>query len=207
MSTATPGAVTKLTTADEFWEFVHRPEHESRSFHLIRGTVVEDARPERPHGVVVARLGSFLEEYARHVRFGYVVTASGVILARNPATVLGPDVAYFTDANKFEDMHPKWGEVPPVLAVEISSPNDRPGRMNAKIQEYLTNGVKVVWQIDYEERNVTVYRPNKTMEVVRESDELTGGDDLPGLVIKVADIFKLPGDRHPPPPTSPPPAT
>ena len=78
--------------------------------------------------------------------------------------------------------------------------------MNAKIQEYLTNGVKVVWQVDYEERNVTVYRPDKMMEVVREGGELAGGDDLPGLVIKVADIFKLPGGG-PSPPASPPPGS
>ena len=208
MSTATPGAVTKLMTADEFWEFVHRPENQDRDFELIRGEVVEVSRPTKPHGRVCFRVGFFLELYAERIGSGYVVSNdSGIAIGDDPDSVLGPDVAYFTDANKFEDMHPKWGEVPPVLAVEISSPNDRPGRMNAKIQEYLTNGVKVVWQVDYEERNVTVYRPNKTMEVVRESDELTGGDDLPGLVIKVADIFKLPGDRHPPPPTSPPLAT
>ena len=75
--------------------------------------------------------------------------------------------------------------------------------MNAKIQEYLTNGVKIVWQVDYEERNVTVYRANQNMEVIREGGELTGGGDLPGLVIKVADIFKLPGDRPPASPQPP----
>ncbi|AWM36337.1 hypothetical protein GobsT_58720 [Gemmata obscuriglobus] len=191
-------------TVEEFWEFVHRPEHEPRSFHLIRGTVVEEARPERLHGVVAVRLGSFLEEYARRIRFGYVVLASGVILAQNPVTVIGPDVAYFTDVNRFEDLPPKWGDVPPVLAVEVSSPSDNTGTTNEKVRACLANGVKVVWQVDYEERNVTVYRPNKVMEVVRESGELTGGDDLPGLVIQVADIFKLPGGRNPPPPTSPP---
>jgi hypothetical protein len=36
------------------------------------------------------------------------------------------------------------------------------------------------------------------MEVVGDDGELTGGDDLPGLSIKVADLFKLPGDRAAP---------
>jgi len=62
--------------------------------------------------------------------------------------------------------------------------------VNAKVREYLTNGVKVVWQVDYEDRNVTVHRPNQIMEIIKEDGELTGGDDLPGLLIKVADIFK-----------------
>ncbi|HEY1191281.1 MAG TPA: Uma2 family endonuclease [Gemmata sp.] len=207
MSTATPGigAAKKLMTADEFWEFVHRPENQDRDFELIRGEVIEVSRPRTPHGYVCARIVFRLQQYAEDRAHGYVTcNDAGVALGGAPDSVLGPDVAYFTDANTFEDLHPKWGDVPPVLAVEISSPNDRPGRVNAKIQEYLTNGVRVVWQVDYEERNVTVYRPNKTMEVVREGGELTGGDDLPGLVIKVADVFKLPGDRQTPPSAVPP---
>jgi Uma2 family endonuclease len=116
--------------------------------------------------------------------------------------VLGPDVAYFTAATTFNDIHPKWGVVPPVLAVEVASPSDRAGRVNAKIHEYLDNGVKIVWHVDYEERNVTVYRPNTQFVIVPEGGELTGGDDLPGLSIKVADIFKLPGAPNTNPPAA-----
>ncbi len=200
MSTATPGTAKKLMTADEFWEFVHRPENQDRDFELIRGEVVEVSRPTKPHGTVAALVAFELQLYARATRKGYVVSNdSGIALGDDPDSVIGPDVAYFSDVNKFEDMHPKWGDIPPVLAVEVSSPNDRPGRMNAKIQEYLTNGVKVVWQVDYEERNVTVHRPNRSMEVVKEDGELTGADDMPGLTIKVADLFTLPGERTAPP--------
>jgi Uma2 family endonuclease len=209
MSTA-PGTAKKLMTADEFWEFVHRPENQDRDFELIRGEVVEVSRPRKPHGHACARLVYRLEQYAEQRGLGYVTcNDAGVVLGENPDTVVGPDVAYFTDVNKFEDLHPKWGDVPPVLAVEVSSPADRPGRINAKIREYLANGVKIVWQVDYEERNVTVHRPNRIMEVIKEDGELTGGDDLPGLSIKVADIFKLPGERTAPPspqPPAPPPA-
>jgi Uma2 family endonuclease len=207
MSTTPPGTAKKLITADEFWEFVHRPENLDRDFELIRGEVVEVSRPRRPHGSVIIRIGSLLDRYAERIGRGYVDTESGVALGEDPDTVVGPDVAYYDDANAFGDLHPKWGDIPPLLAVEVSSPSDRPGRMNAKIQEYLTSGVKIVWQVDYEERNVTVHRPNRILEVVKEDGELTGGDELPGLSIKVADIFKLPRERTaspPPPPQSPP---
>jgi Uma2 family endonuclease len=205
MSTA-PGTAKKLMTADEFWEFVHRPENLDRDFDLIRGEVVEVSRPRTPHGIICSRLVFRLQEYAERRGQGYVTCGdTGVVLAED--SVVGPDVAYFTDANKFEDVHPKWGDVAPVVAVEVSSPNDRPGRVNAKIREYLAHGVKIVWQVDFEERNVTIHRPNALMEIVREGGELTGGDDLPGLTIKVADLFKLPGDHQPPPPAPQPPAS
>lgn len=207
MSTATPGAATKPMTADEFWDFVHRPENQDRRFELIRGEVVEVSRPTKAHGSIVIRLGSLLDRYAESVGRGYVVTESGVVLSESPASVVGPDVAFFTDVNTFDDLHPKWGDVAPVLAAEVWSPNDRPGSTNAKIREYLASGVKLVWLVEYEERSVTVYRPKQDMEVVSVGGELSGGDDLPGLVIKVADIFKLPGDRSAAPPPPPPSGT
>src|SRR5262245_14751666 len=163
------GAAKKLMTADEFWDFVHRPENQDRDFELIRGEVVEVSRPTKPHGVVASNIAFELGMYVRKTGRGYVVgNDSGVALGGDPDSVVGPDVGYFTDASQFDDLHPKWGDVPPILAVEVSSPNDRPGRINAKIREYLANGVKVVWQVDYEERNVTVHRPDKMLEVIPE---------------------------------------
>lgn len=198
MSATAPGveAAKKLITADEFWEFVHRPENQDRDFELIRGEVVEVSRPTQPHGVVAALVAFELQLYARAIQKGYVVTNdSGIALNEMPDSVLRPDVAYFSNTNTFNDLHPKWGDVPPVLAVEVRSPNDRPNALITKVSEYLTGGVKVVWLVDYEDRNVSVFRPNTNPAVVREGGELTGGDDLPGLVVKVADIFKLPGER------------
>jgi Uma2 family endonuclease len=206
----TVGTQKKLITADEFWDFVHLPENENRDFELIRGEVVEMSRPTHPHGRVCFRVGMMIELYAERVGKGYVVTNdSGVVLAENPDTVVGPDVAYFTNVNAFDDMNPKWADVPPLLVAEVRSPHDRPNTLIAKIRDYLKNGVKIVWLIDYEERTVAVFRPNMTPDVVSERQELTGGDELPGFICQVADFFRLPGERPtsstpllPHPPTS-----
>jgi Uma2 family endonuclease len=71
--------------------------------------------------------------------------------------------------------------------------------VNAKIAVYLSSGVKVVWLIDPEEKQVTVYRPAHAFEIFPESAELTGGDDLPGFICSVARIFRLSGDTSPSP--------
>lgn len=202
-TSATPAAGKKLMTADEFWEFVHRPENEPRYFVLIRGEVQEVPRPTKTHGIVQIRIGRYLEEWAEKVGRGYVAAESGVVLTENPDTVAGPDVAYYTDADTFDEVPPKWGEVAPVLAVEILSPNDKMSRVNTRIREYLLSGTRVVWLVDYEERKVTVYRPDKLHDVIGEDGELTGGDDLPGLTVRLADLFRLPGQK-PSPPQQPP---
>ena len=53
---------------------------------------------------------------------------SGVILERDPDTVRGPDVMYFEEQQKLDQMHPKFAESVPPLAVEVLSPNDRTER-------------------------------------------------------------------------------
>ena len=202
---AEPGVTTptKLMTADEFWDFVNRPENENRHFELIRGEVKEMSQPRHPHGRIAFRIGYVLEQHAERVGKGYVVSESGLVLEQNPDSVVGPDVAFYTDTNVFAEMDPKWAETPPLLAVEVRSPNDRTNNLIAKIRDYLRNGVKVVWLVDYEDRTVSVFRVNMTPDVFIETQELTGGDDLPGFTCRVADFFRMPGERPAP---APPPA-
>lgn len=185
----------KRMTAAEFWDFCHLPENRNRDFELVRGEVTEMPRPTRRHGVVALEAGYRLRMYAAQVGRGYVASNdSGVILEEDPDTVVGPDVAYYLDAATFDELHPKWGEDVPVLAVEVLSPNDKLSKVNGKVRDYLGSGVKVVWLVDYEERRVTVYRPDRTLEVFDAGGVLTGGDELPGLSVAVADLFKLPGE-------------
>ena len=200
MNPPTPTAApAELMTADEFWDYCQRPENENRFLELIRGEVVEVPRPTKPHGVVASNVSFELKLYVRRCRRGYVASNdSGVILGEDPDTVVGPDVAYYTDANAFRDLHPKWGEEPPVLAIEVLSPNDKMSRVNANVRDYLRNHVKLVWVVDYEDRKVSVYRPDRTLEMFDESAELTGGDDLPGFTCRVADLFQTDGPEPAP---------
>ncbi|MBY0513480.1 MAG: Uma2 family endonuclease [Gemmataceae bacterium] len=193
----------QVMTLDEYWEFVNRPENADRFFELRRGEVVEMSRPKTPHGIVASLIATELNLYARQVRKGYVTSNdAGVVLSERPGTVVGPDVAYFSDASTFDEIAPKWAETPPVLAVEVLSPNDKMSEMNEKIEDYLRAGVRLVWLVDYERRKVTVYRPDRTLAVLNDTDELTGGDELPGFSVRVADFFRLPGDPFVPPPAA-----
>jgi Uma2 family endonuclease len=187
--------------AEEFCDWVHHPENAGRWFELVRGEVIELPPPRRIQSVVCSRAASLLGRYTEERGFGYVAgNDSGVILTRDPDTVRGPDVAVYEDANTFAELHPKYGEVPPRLAVEVLSPEDRLGKVMRKIMDYLHNGVPLVWLIDPETRNVTVHRPGKEPYVVEQNEELTGEDVLPGFRCRVADLFLLPGDRKPAPP-------
>jgi Uma2 family endonuclease len=196
-----PFPLTQRLSAEEFADWVDRPENANRWFELVRGRVIELPPPTKPHGVVTGNATWLLGTYVRQRRKGYITTNdSGVILERDPDTVRGPDVALYEDATAFAELHPEYGEVAPRLAVEVLSPNDRADRITRKITDYLNNGVALVWLIDPEARTVTVYRRDRGPQLLEEDQELTGDDVLPGFRCRVADFFLLPGEQPAPPP-------
>ncbi len=183
----------KLTmNADEFFDFVNAAENRNRNFELVRGEVIEVFRPTRIHGCVCANVTTELNLYARKKKTGYVVcNDSGVILETDPDTVGGPDVAWYDDVLDFSDLPKKWGDVPPRIAVEILSPNDSAQYITVKINDYLDNGVDLVWVIDPELHTISIYSKTSVKKLT-EKDTLTGGDVLPGFRCKVANLFVLP---------------
>jgi Uma2 family endonuclease len=162
-------------TAEEFYEWVRRPENADRCFELLRGQVIEVPRPSNPHGRVCINVGLQLEEYAKRRGNEYLRSNdAGVILQRNPDTVRRPDVALYEDAPDSSNSQTGYGEIPPRLAVEVLSPSDNAGRVLSKITDYLTHGVRLVWLVDPEDRSVTVYRPDKSPYELEGDAELTG---------------------------------
>jgi Uma2 family endonuclease len=62
-----------------------------------------------------------------------------------------------------------------------------------RVREQLGFGTQMVWVVDPEARNITVHQRGKEPLVFEETEELTGGDVLPGLRGRVAEFFVLPG--------------
>jgi len=187
----------KLMTVDEFWDFMHRSDNADRSFELRRGEVIELSRPTRRHGAVVHNIDRILGNFVFDLGRGFVVAGdAGVILDEDPAIVVGPDVAYFTGVHQqVDEVDAKWGGDLPAIAIEVLSPNDKTSDVNEKVEDYLSNGVKVVWLVDYEQKKLTVYRPEHSHKVLRAEDELVGEPELPGFHCRVEDFFRLPGDK------------
>lgn len=188
---------TTLLTAGEFWDWAHRPENRDRHFELERGKVVEVSRPGELHGVVCANVLWILGGYIRQTRKGYVCgNDTGVIWECDPDTVKGPDAIFYDRNRSFGDLNPKWTEDPPVLAVEVRSPNDRMSRINRRIAQFLKWGVPLVWLVDPEDQTVTIYRADQPLEVLEADQQLTGDGHLPEFRCTVADFFFMPTEMN-----------
>ena len=79
--------------------------------------------------------------------------------------------------------------IPPDLAVEVISPNDLAYEVDHKVVEYLDAGVALVWVINPEARTVRIHRRSGSLGWLREEDELSGEDVLPGFRCRVSKLF------------------
>lgn len=185
---------TKRLTAEEFYDFVHRPENRDRHFELERGEVVEMPPPGKLHGFVCGNVARILGNFAAKRRKGYPCSNdTGLIVERGPDTVRGPDVTFYEDDQTADTMERKYSETPPRLVVEVLSPTDQPTKINRRISQYLKRGVPLVWLVDPEVRSVTVYPAGRFHYVLDETDELTGQEVLPDFRCRVSEFFALPG--------------
>ena len=130
-------------------------------------------------------MGNFVAEHD----LGDVLGAeTGFTLARDPDTVRAPDVAFVSKSRRPTNRK-GFVSLAPDLVVEVVSPSDEPDEVQAKIEDYLDAGVKVVWIIYPKTQSVTVYRSLADVYIVRADAVLTADDLLPGFALPVAHIF------------------
>lgn len=158
---------------------------------LVRGKLVMMVPTGGQHGDIAYEIGYRLGEHVRPRKLGKILAAeTGFLISRDPDTVRAPDVA-FVRAGRVA-ISPSYVEGPPDLAVEVLSPDDRPGYIREKVKEWLEAGTRLVWVVDPGARTVAVHEPGRKSRVVRESGVLPGGDVLPGFALAVRDIFSPP---------------
>jgi Uma2 family endonuclease len=183
-------------TAEQFFRWISRQENRELYVELERGEIVRMPPPGKYHGFVCGNIARILGNYAADRGKGYVCTNdAGLIVERDPDTVRGPDVTFYNDAQTADNMERQFSANPPLLAIEVQSPGDRVNRTVLRVSQMLRLGVKMVWVIDPETRDVGVYRSGKDTHVVEGSDVLDGEDVLPGFRLKVTDLFDVPGQK------------
>jgi Uma2 family endonuclease len=184
----------KLLTVEEFLALCERPEYADTQLELDEGRLIVMPPAGDAHGTQCWYIGVLLADYIRRTGVGRVACNDpGLLLSRDPDTVRAPDLAYYRENVRLEEISPGPPKRLPDLVVEVLSPSDRLGMVMRKVQQYLRAGIAMVWVVDGESRNVTVYRTGREPRVLEENEVLDGEDVLPGFTCAVADLFRLPG--------------
>ena len=175
-----------LVTAEEFME-----RYANRYLELVNGLLVEVEMPSLRHGRVCVKAARFLDEYVDDNGLGRVFCNDSLFLIRrNPDTMRGPDVSYYS----FTRMPP--GPAPegvcaivPELTVEVKSPSNSWPDIAVKVAEYRTAGVIATLVLDPDRQTATVYLATTHTQYLA-ADTLTLPDVLPGFAVPVAKFFE-----------------
>lgn len=171
-------------------EYTALPREDARHHELSRGRLVSEPRPGRLHGAAVALLAHHLVAYALE-HGGVVTTETGFVLAENPPTLRGPDVAYVRTQRPSYGASEAYVRGAPDLAIEVASPSNSAGELQAKVLEYFEAGTRQVWVVHPRTRTVVVHTSASEARTLGLADEIDGGDLLPGLTLAVREIFRF----------------
>jgi Uma2 family endonuclease len=175
---------------------------------LLDHSITGDRGHELVDGILVQKAMGFRDDYLGswliHLLLTYLDThnlgavsgAQGLIRFKLDL-VRVPDVSFIRwdsveDPDEIENPAGAFLEYPPDLAVEVLSPSNTRKEMEIKLGEYARAGVKLVWYVDPERKEVDVFpKANaKRKKTFILADTLDGGDVLPGFTLPVAKIFE-----------------
>jgi Uma2 family endonuclease len=160
-------------------------------YELVRGELRVMQPTGIEHGRVAAITAGVLLAHVQRVGGGIVLGAeTGYVLASDPDTVRAPD-ASFISQERYDRIGPttKYWPGAPDFAVEVLSPEDRPGKVREKLREWLAAGTIAVVVLDPARRTATVHRAQHEPQTYCLGDTLDLSDAVPDFVVAVAELF------------------
>lgn len=82
----------------------------------------------------------------------------------------------------------KFAHIAPDFVIELRSATDRLKDLQAKMEEYVENGMELGWLIDTQTKRVYIYQPNEKVEVLENPKEVSGEPLLKGFVLNLKKI-------------------
>jgi Uma2 family endonuclease len=180
--------VEALLTAEEFG----RMSDNGLRTELVRGRIIEVPPPKKRHGKVCQRISMLLGIYVETHDIGHVlINDSGIITERNPDSVRGADVAYYSYARLPRGpVSDSYSGAAPEIVFEVRSSSDRWVEILEKVSEYLKAGVLVVCVIDPEPQTARLYYPDQAELILGPGDDLTFPECLPGFAVRIGRLFE-----------------
>ena len=169
---------------------------EGAAYELVRGELVA-RRTGAEASWVGGQLHLLLANHCKATGAGWVLPSDAgyQCFTDDPNRVRKPDVSFvrFDRLPGLPDGHLRLA---PDLAAEVVSSAETYCEIEDKVDEYLAAGVRLVWVVNPPNRSIRVHRPDGTVTDLRQADDLTGEDVLPGFRCGVAELFSPPSPTH-----------
>jgi Uma2 family endonuclease len=179
------GATKLLLTAEQFDNY---PFEEDKRYELDEGELIEMTRPAYLHNRVLMKLLLALGKYFEGNLSGEVLLSEN-LYALSPRTRRSPDAAVILGDRRKELAGAKVIPIIPDIAAEVLSPSETPAQIHRKLSQYFQAGVKEVWLIQPEDRQVEIWTgPTLPERALAGADSLASAL-LPGFTLPLPELF------------------
>ncbi len=137
-----------------------------------------------------ANLTTDLNLWNRQAKLGIAFDSSTGFKLPNGA-IRSPDAAWVKQ-DRLDAINPDPSDFLPLapdFVIELRSASDRLKPLQAKMQEYIENGVRLGWLLNPQDQTVAIYRSDQTVEVLQSPTRLSGEDVLVGFELDLKGIF------------------
>ena len=177
---------------EQFWQLCQQ----HRDYRLERNTLGEIVIMSPTGGETGSRNADLiyqLQAWNRQYKLGIVFDSSTGFKLPNNAD-RSPDASWITKA-RWQTLTSKQKQrfVPlcPDFVVELRSPSDSLPKLQEKMTEYQDNGARLGWLIDPKNKQVFIYIPHKTVQILKSPVTLSGDDVLHGFTLDLKPIWDL----------------
>jgi Uma2 family endonuclease len=155
---------------------------------ILDGEHYVSPAPTLGHQLASSALHRMLSPFVHENRLGWIIAAPLDVLF-SEHDVAQPDLVFISKERAGIMMGPNIQGAPD-LVVEILSPSTRRRDEGLKLPIYERFGVRECWLVDLERRVVRVFRSGSAAELSAEADDVLTTPLLPGLEIRVIEIFE-----------------
>lgn len=132
-----------------------------------------------------------LSHWAKQDGTGLATESSGGFVLPD-TSMFAPDAAWVR-YERLDALTPEQQErflpLCPDFVIELLSQSDSLADTQAKMRQYVSNGLRLGWLIDPFEREVYIYRPGADVEVLHDPESVQGDPVLAGFRLETAGIW------------------
>jgi Uma2 family endonuclease len=161
-------------------------------YEVVDGVILEKPTMGAYENSLASLLGLQLAQFLDPIRFGRAWVE--MVFDFRPVfdRQRRPDVAFISSERWPVDrpvpQTAAW-KIVPELAIEIVSPTNPAGEMDAKVEEYFFVGVSKVWVVYPKTRRIYVYDSPTSVRIVTRGETLADDALLPGFRLNLDEFF------------------
>ncbi|MDJ0799853.1 MAG: Uma2 family endonuclease [Calothrix sp. MO_167.B12] len=137
-------------------------------------------------------IGADFVIWNRQAKLGVLFDSSTCFQLPNGAN-RSPDISWISNQRwntLTNEEKEKFPPIAPDFVLELMSPTDKLKETQAKMREYMENGVKLGWLINRKLRQVEIYCLGKPVEILENPQQISAEDVLPGFILDLQFVWQ-----------------